>query len=51
MDHQFYNKASEGGIKFDDPSLDINWGMDLKNAIVSEKDQILPFIENCNSLF
>ncbi|EJG01888.1 dTDP-4-dehydrorhamnose 3,5-epimerase [Flavobacterium sp. F52] len=48
---QFYNKASEGGIKFDDPSLDINWGMDLKNAIVSEKDQILPFIENCNSLF
>ncbi|MBW1657704.1 dTDP-4-dehydrorhamnose 3,5-epimerase [Flavobacterium quisquiliarum] len=48
---QFYNKASEGGIKFDDPSLDIDWGMDLKNAIVSEKDQVLPFIENCNSLF
>jgi dTDP-4-dehydrorhamnose 3,5-epimerase len=48
---QFYNKASEGGIKFDDPSLNIDWGMDLKEAIVSEKDQILPFIENCNSLF
>jgi len=48
---QFYNKASEGGIKFDDPSLNIDWGMDLKDAIVSEKDQILPFIENCNSLF
>lgn len=48
---QFYNKASEGGIKFDDPSLDINWGMDLKNAIVSEKDRVLPFIESCNSLF
>lgn len=48
---QFYNKASEGGIKFDDPSLNIDWGMNLEEAIVSEKDQILPFIENCNSLF
>ncbi|MFH6963234.1 dTDP-4-dehydrorhamnose 3,5-epimerase [Flavobacterium plurextorum] len=48
---QFYNKGSEGGIKYDDPSLDIDWGIDLKEAIVSEKDQILPFIENCNSLF
>lgn len=48
---QFYNKSSEGGIKFDDPSLNINWGVDLTDAIVSEKDQNLPFIENCNSLF
>jgi len=48
---QFYNKASEGGIKYDDPSLNIDWGMNLDDAIVSEKDQILPFIENCNSLF
>ena len=48
---QFYNKESEGGIKFDDPSLNIDWGVDFKDAIVSEKDQILPFIDNCNSLF
>lgn len=48
---QFYNKDSEGGIKYDDPSLNIDWGMNLEEAIVSEKDQILPFIENCNSLF
>ncbi|MEZ0184325.1 dTDP-4-dehydrorhamnose 3,5-epimerase [Flavobacterium oncorhynchi] len=48
---EFYNKASEGGIKYDDPSLNIDWGMNLDEAIVSEKDQILPFIENCNSLF
>lgn len=48
---QFYNKDSEGGIKFDDPSLNIDWGISLEEAIVSEKDQILPFIENCNSLF
>ncbi|MFB9108002.1 dTDP-4-dehydrorhamnose 3,5-epimerase [Flavobacterium gyeonganense] len=48
---QFYNKGSEGGIKFDDPSLSIDWGIDLNDAIVSEKDQVLPFIQNCNSLF
>ena len=48
---QCYNKESEGGIRFDDPSLHIDWGMELEDAIVSEKDQILPFIENCNSLF
>ena len=48
---QFYNKASEGGIRYDDPTLAIDWGMDLATAIVSEKDQELPFIEACNSLF
>ncbi|RXM43975.1 dTDP-4-dehydrorhamnose 3,5-epimerase [Flavobacterium sp. YO64] len=48
---QIYNKSSEGGIRFDDPSLSIDWGINLSDAIVSEKDQILPFIEECNSLF
>jgi dTDP-4-dehydrorhamnose 3,5-epimerase len=48
---QFYNKESEGGIKYDDPSLKIDWGMNPINAIVSEKDQILPFINECNSKF
>jgi dTDP-4-dehydrorhamnose 3,5-epimerase len=38
----FYHKPSEGGIIFNDPSLDINWGIDLKDVIVSEKDMILP---------
>jgi dTDP-4-dehydrorhamnose 3,5-epimerase len=48
---QFYNKDSEGGIRFDDPSLNIDWGMDLKDAIVSDKDLVLPGIEGCNSEF
>ncbi|KRD07478.1 dTDP-4-dehydrorhamnose 3,5-epimerase [Flavobacterium sp. Root901] len=48
---QIYNKASEGGIKFDDPSLNIDWMIDLNKAIISEKDQNLPFIQECNSLF
>lgn len=48
---QYYNKASEGGIQYDDATLNINWGMDLKEAIVSEKDVLLPNFENCNSQF
>jgi dTDP-4-dehydrorhamnose 3,5-epimerase len=48
---QFYNKASEGGIRFDDETLNIDWGMDLKDAIVSEKDLVLPDFAGCNSEF
>jgi dTDP-4-dehydrorhamnose 3,5-epimerase len=48
---QFYNKESEGGIRFDDSSLNIDWGMDLAAAIVSDKDLVLPGIEGCNSQF
>jgi dTDP-4-dehydrorhamnose 3,5-epimerase len=48
---QYYNKQSEGGIRFDDPALSIDWGMDLKQAIVSDKDLILPDFANCNSQF
>ncbi|HVI43384.1 MAG TPA: dTDP-4-dehydrorhamnose 3,5-epimerase [Chitinophaga sp.] len=38
----FYHKESEGGIIFNDPALNINWGIDLKDALVSEKDLVLP---------
>jgi dTDP-4-dehydrorhamnose 3,5-epimerase len=34
-----YNKASETGIIWNDPDLNINWG--VNNPIVSDKDQIL----------
>lgn len=48
---QYYNKQSEGGIRYDDETLNIDWGMDLAEAIVSEKDLVLPSFENCNSQF
>jgi dTDP-4-dehydrorhamnose 3,5-epimerase len=48
---QFYNKTSEGGIRFDDPFLNIDWGIDLNTAIVSEKDLELPNFADCNSGF
>lgn len=38
-----YHKAAEGGLRYDDPTLNIDWQIDLKDAILSEKDLILPF--------
>lgn len=34
----FYNKDSEGAIRFDDPELSVNWKIDLTQAVLSEKD-------------
>ena len=39
---QLYNKDSERGIRFDDPNLAIDWQIDPKEVIVSEKDLLLP---------
>ncbi len=34
----FYNKESEGAVRFDDPELNIDWKIDLTKAVLSEKD-------------
>lgn len=38
----FYNKASEGGIIYNDPSLSIDWKLPESSLIISEKDLVLP---------
>jgi dTDP-4-dehydrorhamnose 3,5-epimerase len=45
----FYNKESEGGLRWDDPDLNINWGVD--SAILSDKDKLLPLLSAFNSPF
>ena len=47
----FYNKASEGGIIFNDPELNIDWKIDNAKAIVSEKDLSLPVFSKCVNNF
>lgn len=39
-----YNKQSEGGIIWNDPTIDIDWGVDIEDIIISDKDSILPTI-------
>jgi len=41
-----YNKASEGGIIYNDPNLNIDWKLSSESFIVSEKDALLPTLEN-----
>ncbi|UII23309.1 dTDP-4-dehydrorhamnose 3,5-epimerase [Fulvivirga ligni] len=38
-----YHKNSEGGIRFDDKTLNIDWG--VSNPIISDKDLELPTLE------
>lgn len=42
----FYNKASEGGIIYNDKTLNIDWQLPKGELIVSEKDAILPKFNN-----
>jgi dTDP-4-dehydrorhamnose 3,5-epimerase len=46
-----YDKASEGGIRFDDPQLNIDWRLPLDKAIVSSKDKDLPLFAACRNNF
>jgi len=38
----FYNKASESGIRFDDIVLQIDWQIPSGKALISAKDMLLP---------
>jgi dTDP-4-dehydrorhamnose 3,5-epimerase len=42
----FYNKESEGGIIYNDKSLNIDWQFGESELIISEKDKVLPILEN-----
>ena len=41
----YYNKASERGIVFNDKTLNIDWQFPESEMIISEKDKILPTFE------
>ena len=47
----FYNKESEGGIIYNDTSLNIDWVFPSENLIISDKDQYLPTLENAKKVW
>ena len=47
----FYHKESEGGIRYDDPTLNIDWLVPSEKAIVSVKDLELPGFASCRNNF
>jgi len=48
---QFYNKESEGGIIYNDASLNIDWSLPKDKVLVSEKDVQLPSLSECRNNF
>lgn len=46
-----YNKQSESGLIFNDPSLQIDWKISAGEMIVSEKDLVLPAFDNIDANF
>ena len=42
----FYNKESEGGLMYNDPAFNLDWGLTENEVILSDKDQVYkPFSE------
>ena len=48
---KFYNKESEAGIRYNDSLLNIDWKIPAEKVIVSDKDQKLPLLADCNNNF
>lgn len=46
---QVYNKESEGSIRWNDPDLNIDWG--IENPILSGKDEVSPLFKRLTSKF
>lgn len=40
----FYNKESEGGVRYDDIAVKIEWPLPV--SLVSDKDQVIPLIDS-----
>lgn len=47
----FYNKESEGGLIYNDETLKINWDFPSQDLIISEKDQVLPNLQNAKKVW
>jgi len=47
----FYNKESEGGLIYNDETVNIDWNFPINELIISEKDQILPNLKNARKVW
>ena len=47
----YYSPEHDRGILFNDPSLDIDWQLDIDKLILSDKDKKQPLLKNAVDLF
>jgi dTDP-4-dehydrorhamnose 3,5-epimerase len=48
---EFYSRSTEAGIRYNDPSLNIDWKIPAEKVVVSEKDLQLPLLADCKNNF
>jgi dTDP-4-dehydrorhamnose 3,5-epimerase len=49
--NNYYDKASEIGVIWNDPTLNIEWGIDQNDILLSPKDELLPSFSEFKSSF
>lgn len=47
----FYNKESEGGIIYNDATINIDWQFSTENLLVSDKDKVQPTIQDARKIW
>ena len=47
----FYNKESEGGIKYDDKTINIDWNFPSDRLVISDKDKIQPSLNEARKIW
>ncbi len=47
----FYNKESEGGLMFNDETINIDWKFPTNDLLISEKDLVQPNLENARKVW
>ena len=47
----FYAPDCDGAVRFDDPEIGIDWGIDTSAAVLSEKDAAAPLLKDFDSPF
>ena len=48
---EYYAPGFEYSVKFDDPDIDIDWGISSEDAILSDKDTNAPLLKDLSSPF
>lgn len=47
----FYNKESEGGLIYNDATVNIDWQFPTENLLISDKDLVQPTLENAKKIW
>lgn len=46
-----YSPEADGAVRFDDPQIAIDWGLDPADALLSDKDEAAPYLADFTSPF